>query len=113
MGKEPKSIIQRGEPRCFFCGRMTGLERHHVMAGTANRPLSEKYGLWVWCCDYDHLDPKNGVQYNRAKGDSLKRLAQIAFEAKYSHEDWMKVFGRSYLHIKPAYVYDDEDNEPM
>ena len=110
-----KSIIQRGEPRCFFCGRMTGLERHHVLGGfsSKNRDNSEKYGLWVWCCDFCHRDPKEGVQYNRAKGDSLKRLAQIAFEAKYSHEDWMKVFGKSYLHIKPVYVYDDEDNEPM
>ena len=43
--KVSKSIMQRGEPRCFICGKTVDLERHHVMAGTANRKLSEKYGL--------------------------------------------------------------------
>jgi hypothetical protein len=27
----------------------------------------------------------------------LKRVAQITFEAKYSHEKWMEVFGKNYL----------------
>ena len=82
---------------------MTGLERHHVLGGVANRPLSERYGLWVYCCDYCHRDTKNGVQYNREKSDSLKRLAQIAFEAKYDHETWMQIFRKSYLHVKVKY----------
>ena len=82
---------------------MTGLERHHVMSGTANRKLAEQYGLCVWCCDFHHLDPKEGVQYNREKADALKRLAQIAFEAKYDHETWMQVFRKSYLHVKIRY----------
>ena len=38
--------MQKGE-RCYLCGRLTGLERHHVIGGVANRKLSEKYGLWV------------------------------------------------------------------
>ena len=91
-----KSIVQNGE-RCFFCGRTVGLERHHIYGGVANRPLSEKYGLWIWCCDYDHRDPKNGVQYNRAKADSLKRLGQIAFEARHSHKEWMDIFKKNYI----------------
>ena len=97
MGKESKSIIQRGEPRCFLCGSVTGLERHHILGGVANRPLSERFGLWVWLCDFDHRDPKEGVQYNRKKGDALKRLAQIAFEAKHSHAEWMETFKKNYL----------------
>ena len=90
-----KSIIQKDE-RCFFCGRQIGLERHHVMAGNPNRKWSEKYGLWIWCCHEDHVG-KNGVQYNRKKADSLKRLAQIAFEARHSHQEWMDVFRKNYL----------------
>ena len=97
MGKESKSIMQQGDPRCFFCGCRVNLERHHVLGGVANRPLSEKYGLWIWCCDFDHRDPKAGVQYNREKGDKLKRLAQIAFEARNSHDEWMKIFRKNYL----------------
>lgn len=89
--------MQQGDPRCFFCGCRTGLERHHVMSGTANRKLAEKYGLWVYCCDFHHRDPKEGVQYNREKADRLKAMAQIAFESRYSHEKWMETFRKNYL----------------
>ena len=90
-----KSIVQQGE-RCFICGRLTGLERHHILGGVANRPLSEKFGLWVYLCHECHTG-KDGAQYNREKGDRLKRLAQIAFEARHSHEEWMQIFRKNYL----------------
>ena len=96
MPKPSKSILQQGDPRCWFCGARTGLERHHVMTGP-NRQWSEKYGLWVFCCHYHHTDPKEGAQYNRRKADGLKRLAQIAFEARHSHEEWMEIFRKNYL----------------
>lgn len=31
MGK--KSIVQKDGSRCFICGRMTGLECHHILGG--------------------------------------------------------------------------------
>ena len=89
-----KSIMQKGE-RCFICGRMTDLERHHVMAGP-NRKWSEAYGLTVLLCHEHHVG-KDGVQYNRKRGDALKRLAQIAFEARHSHDEWMRIFRKNYL----------------
>ena len=91
-----KSIVQKGDPRCFFCGKTVGLERHHIFPA-ANRKWSEKYGLWVYCCDFCHRDPKDGVQYNRKKADSLKRLGQIAFEARHSHDEWMQIFKKNYI----------------
>lgn len=94
MGK--KSILQQGDPRCFICGRVTGLECHHVMSGTANRKLSDQYGLTVWLCQPHHTGP-DGVHQNRERGNSLKRLAQIAFEARHSHDEWMQVFRKNYL----------------
>ena len=87
--------MQNGE-RCYLCGRVTGLERHHVLGGVANRPLSEKYGLWVYLCHDCHTG-KDGAQYDRKTGDALKRLAQIAFEARHSHDEWMQVFKKNYL----------------
>ena len=95
MGKPSKSIMQHAE-RCYLCGRVTGLERHHVLGGVANRPLSETYGLWVWLCHNCHTG-KDGAQYNSEKGEHLKRLAQIAFEARHSHEEWMQIFRKNYL----------------
>lgn len=92
-----KSIIQQGEPRCFFCGRTTGLERHHILGGVANRPLSERYGLWVWLCGETCHRGVDGFQYAKEKNIQLKRLAQIAFEARHSHDEWMQIFRKNYL----------------
>ena len=93
MGKG--SIVQKDEIRCFVCGRMTGLECHHILGGP-NRKWSEKYHLTVMLCHDHHTGPA-GAQYNRQLGDSLKRLAQIAFEARYSHDEWMQIFRKNYL----------------
>ena len=108
MSKTSKSIVQPGEPRCYLCGSRVNLERHHCMTGVANRPLAEQYGLWIWLC-HEHHTGKDGVQYNREKSDGIKRLAQIAFEAKYDHETWMQLFRKSYLHVKIKYEYEMED----
>lgn len=90
-----KSIMQNGE-RCYLCGRSVNLERHHVLGGVANRPLSEKYGLWVYLCHECHTGT-DGAQYDRTKNRNLKRLAQIAFEARHSHDEWMQTFRKNYL----------------
>ena len=89
-----KSIIQNDE-RCWFCGRSFSLQRHHVMAGVANRPLSERFGLWIWVCPLCHTG-KFGVQYNREKSDKLKATAQEAFEDVYGHDRWMQTFRKNY-----------------
>lgn len=90
-----KSIIQ-SDGRCYLCGRQTGLEQHHVLAGVANRRLSERYGLWVWLCRKCHTG-KDGAQYDREKGLALKRDAQEAFEKEHGHAMWMEVFRKNYL----------------
>lgn len=90
-----KSIISN-EKECFLCGRQINLERHHIMAGTANRKLSEKYGLWVYLCHDCHTGV-DGAQYNAVAGLELKQTAQRVFENKYSHEFWMDVFRKNYL----------------
>ena len=90
-----KSIVQKGE-RCFLCGRTTDLERHHIFGGVANRPLSEKFGLWVWLCHDCHTGT-DGAQYIKEKNQNLKRLGQIAFEARHSHDEWMQIFRKNYI----------------
>jgi hypothetical protein len=84
------------ERKCWFCGKEWGLERHHVLSGTANRKLSERYGLWVYLCHDCHTG-KDGAQYDPEKNRMLKIEAQMAFEALYSHDEWMKVFRRNYI----------------
>ena len=92
-----KSIIQK-EKECFLCGSTQNLECHHLMHGTANRKLADKFGLTVMLCSRCHRDNKFGVHGLNKEADlRLKRVAQITFEAKYSHEKWMEVFGKNYL----------------
>ena len=91
------------EPRrgfCQLCGRYTNLEVHHIMAGVANRKLSEKYkddGLVAYLCHWCHNEPPTGAHFNRETDLLLKRRAQREFESKHGHEQWMRVFGKNYL----------------
>ena len=91
-----ESIMQT-EKACYYCGRKTCLERHHVMAGTANRKLSERYGIWIWVCHDDHVGI-DGVQYDKQRNWDLKKQAQIAFEERYGHELWIKTFMKNYIY---------------
>ena len=92
-----KSIIQKDTSRCFLCGGTVGLEEHHIFGGP-NRKWSEKYGLKVMLCgEKCHRLGKNSAHMNRSVSDSLKRIGQIAFEARHSHDEFMKIFGKNYL----------------
>ena len=92
-----KSIMQNDLSRCFLCGGMNGLEEHHIFGGP-NRKWSEKYGLKVMLCGVEcHRLGKHSVHTNREVSDSLKRLGQIAFEARHSHQEFMEIFKKNYL----------------
>jgi len=89
--------MQPEEPRqCYLCGRQFGLERHHVMAGVANRRLAERFGLWLFLCYSCHTGDA-GAQYDKDLNLQLKKEAQEAFEKYYTHEKWMEIFGKNYL----------------
>ena len=90
-----KSIMQT-DRACYICGRLDGLERHHVMAGS-NRKLSETYGLWFYVCHKHHTDPREGVQYNKELNLKAKQDAQMAFQKYYGRKLWMQLFRKNYL----------------
>lgn len=93
MGKQ--SILQN-ERSCYLCGKVIGLEKHHIFAGVANRPISENYGMWVYLCQSCHTG-RNGAQYNREKNLKLKRDAQKAFQDIYGKKLWMQLIRKDYL----------------
>ena len=90
-----KSILQ-SDKRCYFCNRVNLLEKHHVLAGVANRKISESLGLWIWCCHNCHTG-RNGVQYDKEKSTLLKQDAQRAFEQSHSRSEWMDLIRKNYL----------------
>lgn len=91
-----KSIIQNNK-ECWVCGTTNDIHEHHIIYGTANRRLSEKYGLKVWLCGKHHNLSNEGVHFNRELDLRLKQLAQKRFEEEYPNEDFLKVFGRNFL----------------
>lgn len=89
-----KSILQdKSGGECYLCNILLGIdtpvpirEEHHVMHGTANRKLSEHYGLKVYLCPYHHRNGPQAAHRCRQTDILLKQTAQRAFERKYSPE---------------------------
>lgn len=77
-----KSIIQ-DEKVCLVCGS-TNTHEHHCWGGTANRKLSEKYGLKVYLCPYHHNMSDNGVHFDKELDNEIKELAKKKFEQTYN-----------------------------
>ena len=98
--KRPESIIQGGNDlECWFCGNQYKPELHHVIHGTANRCLSDKYGLYVFLCAECHTGTY-GVhgKYGHDRDVTLKKVAQRAWEAVYgSRDEFRAIFGKSYI----------------
>ena len=80
-----------------MCGTTQNLHCHHVCGGTANRRLSEEYGLKVWLCQYHHTGQR-GVHFNKDLDTQLKKLAQERFEAVYGQNiSFRDVFGKNFI----------------
>ena len=95
-----KSIIQH-EKQCLKCGSYQ-VEEHHCIYGTANRKLSEKYGLKVFLCNRHHTasfyrDKSQAVHFNKKFDLEVKKLAQKSFEYHYPDLDFRSIFGKSYI----------------
>ena len=109
-----KSIIQKHTDKlsreCLLCReeadrigyygelRHTGLHKHHLMHGWADRNKAEHYGLWAYVCNERHHEyGPEAPHVNKEVDLHLQQIAQRAFEQKYSHELWMQEFKKNYL----------------
>ena len=81
------------ERKCFITGYEGRLDRHHVYHGP-RRKASEKWGCWCWLRHDIHMELH---QQNPELDRMIKRVCQERFEEKYSHEEFMEVFEKSYL----------------
>lgn len=75
--------------------KVKGCQKHHIFGGVANRPKSEKYGLFIWLTlrqhDYLHKHPKEML--------NIKKEAQRSFMRYYDKtvEEFIEIFGKSWL----------------
>ena len=84
------------EKECVVCGTTRGIHKHHIF-GAYNRNNSEKYGCWVYLCGKHHNLSDEGIHFNKKLNEEMKKYCQVQFELKYSHDDFMKIFGKNYL----------------
>lgn len=96
MGK-PKSVMCKDMDHCYVC-KKPHPHVHHIFFGTANRKMSERYGYVVPLCGYHHNMSNEGVHFNKKRDRIFKEMAQLHFEWAYgTREEFIKIFGRSYL----------------
>lgn len=98
-----KSIMHQKDGTCYLCMKLEGndfphliTQEHHVIFGTSNRKLSEKYGLKVYLCLEHHLTGKNAVHNNAEVRKMLCIDAENRFEEKYPDISFREVFGKSW-----------------
>jgi hypothetical protein len=90
-----KSIISN-ERYCLVCGS-PNICKHHIYGGVGRRKLSEKYGCWCFLCPRHHNMSNEGVHFNKTLDLKLKQQCQKAFEWKHTREEFMNIFGKSYI----------------
>ena len=88
-----KSILQPDEKVCFITGSTLNLDRHHVYHGP-RRAAAERHGCWIWLRHDIHMEIHDR---NKELDKMIKRACQERFEELYSHEEFMSIFGKSYL----------------
>lgn len=84
-----KKIIDKYDGLCAICGS-NQIHLHHIFAGV-NRKNSTKYGMVVPLC-YEHHAWVHKTNYKKFKED-----AQREFEQDHTREEFIKIFGKSYL----------------
>ena len=99
-----KSIMQKKEDRtCYLCmmlhsdNSVKQTQEHHAVFGTANRKLSEKYGLKVYLCLEHHEEGREAVHKNAQIARMVKKEAQKAFEKRWPELDFRAIFGKNFL----------------
>ena len=92
------SILQT-ERKCYVTGLTGTLVRHEIYFGSGRGELSKPWGGWVWLRPDWRNTPSHGVHMfgGRKLDRRLKQECQRRFEELYSHETFIRTFGRSYL----------------
>jgi hypothetical protein len=84
---------------CTFPGcNRNYAHNHEIYFGNGKRQLSIEYGMQKRLCEEHHNRPGGyNPHHNRGYDLQLKREYQQRFEAEYSRELFVKVFGKNYL----------------
>jgi len=84
---------------CELCQYEIECARHHVFFGSANRTLSDKWGMVAWLCPacHDLVHSNACLPFGDSYNLMLKQRYQKMFEQRHPAESFIKIFGRNYL----------------
>ena len=91
LAKRLRSVITDNLDFCIECGRPRE-HMHHCLYGNKHKQCDEDrliVPLCVNCHILLHNDNKLSLKY--------KQMAQVVYENKHSHEEYMKRYGKNYL----------------
>ena len=93
-----ENLLQGQIKECFFTRepREENLCIHHVYRG-AFRDKSTEYGCWIWLRPDWHNQTNYSIHNDRNLELRIQAMCQMAFEDRYSHEDFMEVFKTDYI----------------
>lgn len=101
--KHPKSILHEKNGTCYLCMLLDGnykkhllLDEHHIFGGP-NRIHSEENGLKVWLCLDHHAMGPLAVHRCPDTMRLMHRIGQQEFEKTHSRQQFIEIFGKSYL----------------
>lgn len=113
-----RSIMHQKDGTCYLCMKLEGnyfpqlvTQEHHVIFGTSNRKLSEKYGLKVYLCVAHHLTGPDAVHRNQTVRNMLCEDAQEQFEKKYPNISFQNVFGKNWKAHKDSVREENKTTE--
>lgn len=95
--------MQQKDGCCYLCVRLREdyglkpIEEHHVSFGSANRTLSERFGLKVYLCPEHHRTGKESAHLNHNIARQLQQDAQKRFQECYPGLSFLEVFGINYI----------------
>ena len=77
---------------CGYCGRYGATEIHHIFNGPY-RNQSDENDFIMEVCPQCHRNIHSSYPLMSA----LKKMFQLRWENEHSHEEWMKIMGRSWI----------------
>lgn len=89
-------MIDRDWMPCYLCGK-TATETHHLLSGTANRKIADRYKLTIPLCADCHRKAHDDPKLNRL----LKRYGQEKWMIATGGtvDEFIKEFGKNYIGV--------------
>ncbi len=91
-----KGIVEDME-HCYVCGT-NQVEMHHCINGRGQRSIADQYNLVIPLCPEHHRNGSYSPHRNAEINSQYAKISQAYFEQNIGNrEDFMKLFGRSWI----------------